>query len=67
QILHFNYFIYNSIVIYSAPLFEYYAHCERSDAAISSDKDEIATLPSVARNDAFIFNIITESVTELLS
>ncbi|KKL56318.1 hypothetical protein LCGC14_2246630, partial [marine sediment metagenome] len=25
QILHFNYFIYNSIVIYSAPLFEYYA------------------------------------------
>ncbi|KKN16699.1 hypothetical protein LCGC14_0973200, partial [marine sediment metagenome] len=27
---HFNYFIYNSIVIYSAPLFEYYA---RNDIA----------------------------------
>ncbi|KKN52966.1 hypothetical protein LCGC14_0607210 [marine sediment metagenome] len=28
---------------------------------------EIATLPSVARNDTFIFYIIIESVTELLS
>ncbi|KKK64918.1 hypothetical protein LCGC14_2979380, partial [marine sediment metagenome] len=29
QILHFNYFIYNSIVIYSAPLFEYYARNDK--------------------------------------
>ncbi|KKN48131.1 hypothetical protein LCGC14_0656080, partial [marine sediment metagenome] len=34
QILHFNYFIYNSIVIYSAPLFEYYA---RNDNEIKRD------------------------------
>jgi len=39
-------------------------HCEeRSDAAISTFFYEIATLPSVARNDSFIFYIITESAT----
>ncbi len=34
----------------------------RGCVAIASYKDEIATLPLVARNDAFIFNIITKSV-----
>ncbi len=35
-------------------------HCEeRSDAAISSYKDEIATLPSVARNDNLLYEFAT--------
>ena len=30
-------------------------------------KYEIATLPSVARNDTYIFSIISESVNQLVS
>jgi len=41
-----------------------YFFCAKEDSLLSY---EIATLPPVARNDNFIFNILTESVTELLS